>query len=53
MTKRNTRAMGCMCSGYMWGGMMSGAMHRRGSLHCWYAADGTMREPSEEEIAAA
>jgi len=40
MMKRDTRAMGCMCAGYAWGGVMSGAMHRRGSLHCWYTNDG-------------
>lgn len=44
MNRRDTRAMGCMCSGYAWGGNMSGAMHRRGSLKCWFRADGTPRE---------
>ena len=44
MNKRNTRAMGCMCSGYAWGGMMTGAMHRRGALRCWFRANGERRE---------
>jgi hypothetical protein len=44
MNKRNTRAMGCMCSGYAWAGNMSGALHRKGSKQCWYRADGTRRE---------
>ena len=44
MNKRNTRAMGCMCPGYAWAGNMSGAMHRRGSLRCYYRADGSARE---------
>lgn len=44
MNKRNTRLMGCMCPGYDWEGNMSGAMHRKGSLRCYYRADGTSRE---------
>lgn len=44
MNRRNTRAMGCMCSGYAWAGMMTGAMHRRGSLRCYYRANGEPRE---------
>jgi hypothetical protein len=49
MMKRDTGAMGCNCMGYNWGGIM----HRRGSLHCWYNANGVMREVSEEEYANA
>jgi hypothetical protein len=41
-TKKN-RAMGCMCTGYKWPGMMTGAMHRRGSKQCWYRANGDQR----------
>lgn len=52
MTKRDTRKQGCTCAGYAWGGVMSGAMHRRGSLRCWYSVDGSLRMPSDEEIAA-
>jgi hypothetical protein len=37
------RAMGCMCSGYRWPGNMTGAMHRRGSLRCWYRSNGDQR----------
>lgn len=44
MMRRNTRAMGCMCAGYAWAGMMTGAMHRKGSKQCWYRADGSQRE---------
>jgi len=50
LTKRNTRLEGCTCAGYAWGGYMSGAMHRRGSLRCWYRADGTRREPGDEDF---
>jgi len=46
MQRRDTRAMGCACLGYNWGGIF----HRRGSLHCWYHADGSVRGPSPEEL---
>jgi hypothetical protein len=44
MMRRSTRAMACMCPAYAWEGRMTGAMHRRGSLQCWYRADGSKRE---------
>jgi hypothetical protein len=50
MQKRNTRITGCMCSGYSWAGNMSGAMHRRGSLRCWYRNDGTRREYGDDDF---
>jgi hypothetical protein len=50
MNKRNTRAMGCMCSGYSWAGNMSGAMHRKGSLRCWFRSDGTQRNYGDEDF---
>lgn len=38
------RSLGCMCSGYKeWEGNITGAMHRKGSLRCWFRADGTQR----------
>lgn len=49
MQERNTRLLGCTCAGYAWAGYMSGAMHRRGSLKCWYRADGTQRVPEDED----
>ncbi len=47
-TKKN-RAMGCMCSGYSWAGNMTGAMHRKGSLRCWYRADGEQRQYGDDD----
>lgn len=41
--------MGCMCAGYAWEGMMTGAMHRRGSLRCWYRANGEKREHGDKD----
>lgn len=49
MNQRNTRAMACMCAGYAWEGVMTGAMHRRGSLRCWYRADGSKREHGDKD----
>lgn len=49
MNRRNTRAMGCMCSGYSWAGNMTGAMHRRGSKRCWFRADGTQRSYGDDD----
>ncbi|MFT0167513.1 hypothetical protein ACLKMY_00595 [Paraburkholderia mimosarum] len=50
MMKRNTRVTGCTCQGYPWAGLMSGAMHRRGSLWCWYRANGEQREPGDPDF---
>jgi hypothetical protein len=50
MNSRDTRAMGCMCAGYPWAGLMSGAMHRKGSKYCWYRKDGTQRMPGDEDF---
>ncbi|MDN7419544.1 MULTISPECIES: hypothetical protein [Burkholderia cepacia complex] len=44
MQKRNTRLMACACSGYWF-------WHRRGSLYCWYRADGTVRSPGDRDFA--
>lgn len=44
------RTLGCMCSGYSWAGNMTGAMHRRGSLRCWYRADGTQRAYGDDDF---
>jgi hypothetical protein len=51
MTERTAknRALGCMCSGYAWEGNMTGAMHRRGSLRCWYRSDGSRREYGDKD----
>lgn len=46
MNKRDTRAMGCTCLGYNWGG----AMHRKGSKFCWYRADGSTRAPGDPDF---
>lgn len=46
MMRRNTRLTGCLCAGYNFGG----AYHRRGSLKCWYRADGTAREPGDPDF---
>ncbi|WP_321967038.1 hypothetical protein [Burkholderia cepacia] len=47
MQERDTRAMGCFCSGYNFGGIM----HRRGSKYCWYRKDGTVRVPGDSDFA--
>lgn len=44
MMKRNTHAMACTCSGYWF-------WHRRGSLYCWYRADGSDRYPGDPDFA--
>jgi hypothetical protein len=49
MMRRNTRLMGCTCAGYVWAGNMSGAMHRRGSLRCYYRSDGSSREYGDSD----
>ena len=46
MARRDTRAMGCFCMAYNWGGVP----HRKGSLHCWFNADGSMRDPPEMSL---
>jgi hypothetical protein len=38
-----------MCTGYAWAGNMTSAMHRKGSLRCWYRADGTKREDGDKD----
>lgn len=43
------RSLGCMCCGYSWAGNMTGAMHRRGSLRCWYRVDGSKREYGDDD----
>jgi len=50
MQERNTRALGCMCIGYKWAGIMSGAMHRKGSKACWFRKDGTPRVPGDKDF---
>lgn len=47
---RKSRVQGCTCTGYKWEGVMSGAMHRRGSRFCWYRADGTQRDPGDADF---
>lgn len=43
MMKRNTHAQACTCGGYhFW--------HRMGSLHCYYRADGTTRQPGDADF---
>jgi len=50
MMRRDTRGAGCTCAGYAWGGVLSGAMHRRGSKRCWYRTDGSQRLPGDRDF---
>lgn len=43
MLKRDTKKMGCGCSGYPF-------FHRKGSLFCWYRADGSGRYPGDPDF---